>query len=142
MAPGGSLSEGGNGSQRNCEKHQKTDRSENGSESEGAQDMRKMSKFEEEGGFKFVVKFKDNSDKALNPLKLSESLKDKMGNILNVKMMLNGNILVFCKSEAQRLKAIKVHHLLNKPVEYLIPRQAQNAKRVIHISPKIKRAFN
>ena len=39
--------------------------------------MKKMSKFEEEGGFKCVVKFKDKSDKALNPLKLSVELKIK-----------------------------------------------------------------
>ena len=57
--------------------------------------------------------------------------------ILSVKMMLNGNILVFCKSEAQRSKAIKVHHLLNRSLECFIPGQAQNAKEVIYISPEI-----
>lgn len=98
-------------------------RTENGSDSEGAEEMRKMTKFGEEGGFKVVVKFKDKNDKALNPLSLSEELKNKMGGVLNEKRLLNGNILVFCKSEAQRLNAMKVRHLLNRPVECFIPGQ-------------------
>lgn len=55
--------------------------------------MRKMSKFEEQGGAKIVVKFKDKSDKVLNSLRLSKEQKNDMGNVLNMKMMLNGNIL-------------------------------------------------
>lgn len=44
-----------------------------------SQDRKKMSKFEEEGGFKFVVKFIDKNDKGLNPLKLLKEIKNKMG---------------------------------------------------------------
>lgn len=38
------------------------------------QEMRKMTKFEEEGGFKIILKF-------------------KMGSVLNVKRLSNGNVL-------------------------------------------------
>lgn len=132
MASGGSQRVGG--SQQSTKKR---DRPENESDSERAQEMRKMTKFDEESGFKIIIKFKDKSDKALNPLSLSEELKNKMGSVLNAKRLSNGNILVFCKSEAQRLSAMKVRHLLNRPVECFIPGKTQNAKGVIYISPEI-----
>jgi hypothetical protein len=37
---------------------------------------------QEEAEFNFLVKFKDKNDKALNHLKLSEEIKDKMGGVL------------------------------------------------------------
>lgn len=65
----------------------KRDRQWRESEDEGSNELRKMLKYEE---FKLIVKFKDKSDKALNPLSLSEEIKNKMGGVLNVKVLLNG----------------------------------------------------
>lgn len=41
-------------------------------------------------------------------LKMHKQHKDEMRNVLNMKMLLNGNILDFCKSEVQRVKALTV----------------------------------
>lgn len=88
--------------------------------------------------FKFVIKFKDRSNKALNSLRISDELKNKMGKgLLNVKMLLNGNIFVFHKSYIQRQNAMKVNHLLGRPIECFIPGQAQKAKGVIYVSPEV-----
>lgn len=60
-----------------------------------------------------------------------------MGTLLNVKMMINGNILVFCRNDGQRLNTLKVHHLLNRPIERFIPRQVKNAKGIIYVCPEM-----
>ena len=82
----------------------KRDRSDgSNSERDSDQGSRKVSKVQEEGEIKVLVKFKDKNDKALNPLKLSEEIKDKMGGVLlNVRMLRKGNILVFCKSQGHK----------------------------------------
>lgn len=41
-------------------------------------------------------------------LKMHKQHKDEMRNVLNIKMLLNGNILDFYKSELQRVKALTV----------------------------------
>lgn len=58
--------------------------------------------------------------------------------MLNAKMMLNGNVLIFCKDEAQRERAMKVRHLLNRPVEcFMFESSMQNVKGVIYVGPEI-----
>ena len=115
----------------------KRDRSdESNSEGDSDQGSRKVPKVQEEGEYKFFVKFKDKNDKALNPLKLSDEIKNKMGGVLNVRMLRNGNVLVFCKSHGHKTKAMKVRHLLNRPIECFVP-GGGGVKGVVYISPEI-----
>lgn len=101
----------------------------------GGGEAREMTQPEEE--FKLIFKFKDKDGKALNPLKLSAELKDKIGVVLNTNVLVNGNILVFCKTEAQRAKGLKVKQLLNFSVECFIPNKGGQAKGVIYVSQEI-----
>lgn len=51
-------------------------------------------------------------------------------------MMLNVNVLVLWKSEAHREKAMKVCHLLNRPIEcFMLKGYMQNVKGVIYVIP-------
>lgn len=81
-----------------------------------------------------MVKFKDRSDKGLDPLKLAEDIKNKMESVLNAKMMLNVNVLVLWKSEAHREKARKVCHFLNIEC-FMLEGCMQNVKGVIYVIP-------
>ena len=96
MASGGG--QGGKGNRKKDEGNKRDRSDESISEGDSDQGSRKVSKVQEEGEYKFLVKFKDKNYKVLNPLKLSDEIKDKMGGVLNVRMLRNGNILVFCKS--------------------------------------------
>lgn len=71
--------------------------------------------------FKVIIKFKNGSDKPPNPLKLSALIRDKIGDILHAKVLSNGNILIICRSKAQRDKALLVKHLGDRAVETFIP---------------------
>ena len=51
-------------------------------------------------------------------------------------MLRNGNILVFCKSQGHKAKAMKVRHLLNRPIECFVP-VGGGVKGVIYVSPDI-----
>ena len=118
----------------------KRGRSDNDSEGSGQDDARKRAKSLLVDGeeIKFVVKFKDRSDKGINPLKLSADIKDKLGDVLNVKVMMNGNMLIFCRNESQRRKAMQVKHLLGRPIECYIPGGGlKNIKGVIYVSQDI-----
>lgn len=70
-------------------------------------------------------------------LKLMYEPRNKMGNVLNVKMLLNANIVVFCKSDAQRLNAMKTYKFyLTGPmsVSYLVKLKEPNES---YTSPEI-----
>lgn len=59
-----------------------------------------------------------------------------MESVLDEKMMLNVNVLVLWKSEAHREKAMKVCHLLNRPIEcFMLKGCMQNVKGVIYVIP-------
>lgn len=92
-------------------------RSDDDSGSDTGRDDRKKSKVAEKEEIKFMIKFKERSDKGLNPLKLSADIKAKMGDVLNVKTMMNGNVLIFCKSDGQRRKAMQAKQLLGRSIE-------------------------
>ena len=96
------VAKGGKGNRKKDEGNKRDRSDESISEGDSDQGSRKVSKVQEEGEIKVLVKFKDRNDKALNPLKLSEEIKDKMGGVLNVRMLRNGNILVFCKSQGHK----------------------------------------
>ncbi|CAL9687399.1 unnamed protein product [Knipowitschia caucasica] len=80
----------------------------------------------EEEEYKVIIKFKHESDRAPNTLKLSSAIRDKIGEILNAKVLSNGNVLVFCRSEAQRKKALALKHLADRAVESYIPGPSQS----------------
>ena len=97
------MAKGGKGNRKKDEGNKRDRSDESISEGDSDQGSRKVSKVQEEGEIKVLVKFKDRNDKALNPLKLSEEIKDKMGGVLlNVRMLRKGNILVFCKSQGHK----------------------------------------
>lgn len=71
--PGKGSQGGGGENGRQLTEKEKRERSDNESEGETlGKNVRKKWRPGDEGGFKFVVKFKDRSDKGINPLKLTE----------------------------------------------------------------------
>lgn len=113
-----------------------------GSGSEGSQDREgsKMVRLDETE-FRVIIKFCDDVKKIPNPLKLSSELHEKIGDILHAKMLSNGNVLIFCKSEAQRAKALKLSQLGKRAVQGFVPgvgvESDQGSKGVIYIDPDI-----
>lgn len=48
-------------------------------------------------------------------------IREKVGEILHAKVLSNGNVSIFCKSEAQRTKAMSIKNLDGRVVESYIP---------------------
>lgn len=113
------------------------------SEESGDREDPKMVRLDEEE-FKIIFKFSDGMKKVPNSLKLSSEIRDKIGGILHAKILSNGNVLIFCKSEAQRCNALKLKELDNRAVQGFVPGLGQEwdqgSKGVIYIDTGISEA--
>lgn len=66
-------------------------------------------------GHKVIVTFESPGSR--NPLKISEALKSKLGNIVYAKTLQDGSIMVICKDEAQKVKALQIKSLAGYTVK-------------------------
>lgn len=91
------------------------------SDSSSERGSSKVARQNPEEEFKVIIKFKDGSGKPPNPLRLSSVIRTKIGDILLAKVLSNGSILIFCKSNSQRDKALALKHVGDRAVECFIP---------------------
>ncbi len=52
----------------------------------------------------------------LSPIALSRELKKKLGEVDTAKILRDGNLLVICKTEEQKNKALKIYNVCKKKV--------------------------
>lgn len=69
-------------------------------------------------GFKVILRFKEGNDiRKVSPVALTRGLKEKVGDILMAKVLADGGLLIKCKDEEQREKAMKLKRVCNMVVE-------------------------
>lgn len=83
-----------------------------GTESE--RECHQVSKIKQE--YKIMVKFMSGDASNLNPLKLTKSLKETVGNIESAKMLRDGKIIIFCKDIKQQKVALGLKSILGQKV--------------------------
>uniref|UniRef100_A0A146QDP1 Zn-dependent peptidases, insulinase domain-containing protein n=1 Tax=Fundulus heteroclitus TaxID=8078 RepID=A0A146QDP1_FUNHE len=86
---------------------------EDSSEEENRTVRRKMEKEE----FKILLKFrKEDEEMILSPVAVSRELKKKLGELEVVKVLRDGNMLIQCKTEEQKNKAMQIDNVCKKVV--------------------------
>ncbi len=69
--------------------------------------------------YKVILKFgKENEHIHLSPIALSRELKKKLGEVDTAKILRDGNLLVICKTEEQKNKALKIDNVCKKKREW------------------------
>ena len=111
-------------------------RSRSDSEEEVVEEWRKKLRAGEEGGFKLMIRFKDGGDVG-SPIKISEEIGRIMSNVVTVRKMERGKLMVLFGREDSRTKAMKVTSMLGRAVEYLIPDGGVNLKGVIYVEEEV-----
>ena len=73
----------------------------------------------DDGGLKVILKFKkgQNDIRKVSLVALSRGLHELLGDILFVRVLNDGALLIKCKTEGQREKALKLNKVCNKMVE-------------------------
>lgn len=62
--------------------------------------------------YKIILRFgEDNGLLTMNPIKLTTILKNQVGEIIMAKVLRDGNLLIVCKSEEQRERAMKIKEI-------------------------------
>ena len=106
------------------------------SEEEVVEELRKKVRAGAEGGFKLVVRFKDGGDVG-NPVKISEEIGRIMCNVVTVKKMERGRLMVLFGSEGSRTKAMKVTSMSGRAVELFVPDGGVRLKGVINVEDDV-----
>lgn len=93
--------------------------SRSGSRGDGREKSRRMrERIAEKEGFKIIVRFKDGNDiRKIRPVVLTRGLKEEVGEIVMAKVLADGGLLIQCKDEGQRGKAMKLKKVCNIVVE-------------------------
>ncbi|MED6275833.1 hypothetical protein CHARACLAT_030479 [Characodon lateralis] len=67
--------------------------------------------------FKIILKLKNGEEQDnISPIVVSREIKKKIGDVEMVKILRDGNLLVVCKNEEQKNKALKVDNICKKTV--------------------------
>lgn len=67
--------------------------------------------------FKVILKFKKNAENMhLSPTAISRDLKKKLGEVEFAKILRDGNLLIKCKSEEEKNKAMQIDNICKKVV--------------------------
>lgn len=67
--------------------------------------------------FKIILKFrKEDEHVNLSPMALSKELKKKLGEVDMAKILRDGSLLIICKTEEQKNKALKIDNMCKKIV--------------------------
>lgn len=105
----------GEGGVRQNELSQSSKRSFEGNRSE--EDRRTVRKKVERKEVKIILKFrKEDEHVNLSPIALSRELKKKVGEVETAKILRDGNLLIICKTEEQKNKALKIESVCKKMV--------------------------
>lgn len=73
--------------------------------------------------FKVILKLKEGKAgfRSCNPIRLTRVLKEELGEIINARILADGNLLVFCRSAAQVTKAVSMKAIGERRVEGFVP---------------------
>lgn len=100
---------GGHGSQKT-----KRGLEENSSDEGSSRVMRKRILV---GEFKVIVRFNREDEQInLSPIMLSKELRKKVGDVEVVKTLRDGNLMIICRSEEQKTKAMQIESICRKKV--------------------------
>ncbi|XP_027895304.1 uncharacterized protein LOC114158190 [Xiphophorus couchianus] len=99
--------------------------------------------------FKIILKLKNEEEQDnISPIVVSREIKKKIGDVEMVKILRDGNLLVVCKNEEQKNKALNVDNICKKTVlEKKIVGENKKTRGVIYGIPldedldKIKRSI-
>ena len=122
---------GKSGGENGLEKRLRSD-----SEEEVVEEWRKKLRAGEEGGFKLMVRFKDGGDVG-SPIKISEEIGRVMSNVVTVRKMEKGRLMVLFGTEQSRVKAMKITSMLGRAVELAIPDGGVHLKGVIYVEEEV-----
>lgn len=82
-----------------------------------------------------LIQFESESAGVLNPIKMTSEIKTTIGSVTGAKMLRGGKLLITCKDESQRDKALKMKYLGGKKVMTRLFKEKQWLSGVINGVP-------
>lgn len=80
--------------------------------------------------YKVLLKFVD-SVKAINPFKLTKTLKEMIGTVESIRTLRDGNLMLFCKDSRQQKSALDVKLMIGHKVICSIPEEKNWVRGVV-----------
>lgn len=77
-----------------------------------------------------MVKFTESVN-AINPLKLTKTLKETIGTVESIKTLRDVKLMLFCKDSRQQKTALEIKSINGKKVECSIPQERNWVRGVI-----------